>query len=291
MFLGPILVDQLFHLVTSKFSQDQWSHMFKTSQDLTTFLKMFSDAFHVQANLVTLIQRPKVDLKLFTEPKPSNQTKSFQQHQYTEVPTSQPEPIIEPPQYNHQSTIPQPKPSSISFRLGRYNNQTNFENRSSPPIENESNNNNLSSTSNSPDNISLTDTNSSLPPQPTLRAAATNFVADRNRLNQSVNNSANSSAHNSPSHQTTPMQNQTLKQRINSLVMKTLAENNCRDHRTVLNTNSTAPVNSGYFNAGNNGDTWKMKIFQSTQVLANVKECSQIIDNIFQQAKNMVSWL
>lgn len=57
---GPTLVDQLFHLVTSHFRQDQWFSMFKTSNDLSTFLKLFSDCFHIQSNLVTLLQKPKL---------------------------------------------------------------------------------------------------------------------------------------------------------------------------------------------------------------------------------------
>jgi exonuclease 3'-5' domain-containing protein 1 len=57
---GPILVDQLFHMVTSNFPQDQWFRMFKTPCDLSTFLKLFSDCFHIQSNLVTLLQKPKL---------------------------------------------------------------------------------------------------------------------------------------------------------------------------------------------------------------------------------------
>lgn len=55
---GPILVDQLFHLVTAQFPQEQWFSMFKTSNDLSTFLKLFSNCFHIQSNLVTLLQKP-----------------------------------------------------------------------------------------------------------------------------------------------------------------------------------------------------------------------------------------
>lgn len=58
---GPILVDQLFHLVTSNFSQEYWFRIFKTPGDLTTFLKLFSDCFQIQSNLVTLLQKPKIN--------------------------------------------------------------------------------------------------------------------------------------------------------------------------------------------------------------------------------------
>ncbi|SPP72969.1 uncharacterized protein LOC117582605 isoform X2 [Drosophila guanche] len=57
---GPLLVDQLFHLLTTNFPQDQWLRMFKTPGDLSSFLKLFGDCFHIQANLVTLLQKPKL---------------------------------------------------------------------------------------------------------------------------------------------------------------------------------------------------------------------------------------
>lgn len=53
---GPLLVDQLFHHVVSYFPEDIWSNIFKTPQDLMTFLKMHSNMFSVQSNLVTIIQ-------------------------------------------------------------------------------------------------------------------------------------------------------------------------------------------------------------------------------------------
>lgn len=57
---GPVLVEQLFNLVTSQFPSEQWLPVFKTPSDLCTFLKMFSDCFHVQSNLVTLLHQPKL---------------------------------------------------------------------------------------------------------------------------------------------------------------------------------------------------------------------------------------
>lgn len=57
---GPVLVEQLFKLVTAQFPPEQWLPMFKTPSDLSTFLKLFSDCFHVQSNLVTLLHRAKL---------------------------------------------------------------------------------------------------------------------------------------------------------------------------------------------------------------------------------------
>lgn len=57
---GPMLIEQLFKLVTAQFAPQQYAQMFKTSGDLTTFLKIFSDCFHIQSNLVTLLHKPKL---------------------------------------------------------------------------------------------------------------------------------------------------------------------------------------------------------------------------------------
>ncbi|XP_049953777.1 egalitarian protein homolog [Schistocerca serialis cubense] len=52
---GPMLVDQLFSKATVRFPPEHLSYIFKTPQDLQTFLKMHSDVFNVQSNLVTLV--------------------------------------------------------------------------------------------------------------------------------------------------------------------------------------------------------------------------------------------
>jgi len=52
---GPLHVDQLFELVTNHFNVDLWSTLFKTPQDLCTFLKIYSHLFHVQANMITIV--------------------------------------------------------------------------------------------------------------------------------------------------------------------------------------------------------------------------------------------
>lgn len=57
---GPTIVFQLFHAITSKFPQEQWFKLFKTPNDLSAFLRLFSDCFHVQSDLVSLLQKPKL---------------------------------------------------------------------------------------------------------------------------------------------------------------------------------------------------------------------------------------
>ena len=52
---GPLHVDQLFELVTNQFNMELWATLFKTPQDLLTFLKIYSHLFHVQASMITLV--------------------------------------------------------------------------------------------------------------------------------------------------------------------------------------------------------------------------------------------
>ncbi|XP_026488831.1 egalitarian protein homolog [Vanessa tameamea] len=78
---GPVMVDQLFHLIVSRFPQEYWYQMFKTPADLSAFLKIFSDSFHVQSNLVTLISKPKIPV-MYLNAKPK-------------VKTDPPKPVVE----------------------------------------------------------------------------------------------------------------------------------------------------------------------------------------------------
>lgn len=64
----------------------------------------------------------------------------------------------------------------------------------------------------------------------------------------------------------TPTYNQTLKQRINNLVLKTLQENTGRDRQSLLNSQHS--------------DTWKMRLFQNTRVICSPKECQMVIADI-----------
>ncbi|XP_015610363.1 uncharacterized protein LOC107275094 [Cephus cinctus] len=189
---GPILVDQLFHMLTGVFPQETWTSMFKTPQDLSTFLKMFSDAFHVQSNMVTLINKPK----------------SF---------------AIDPPKATNQNNNTSSAQSSI---------------RIASPIQI------ASQTTSQPDSIT-----------------SNNSASQPNSL-QNVSPSSNESNNNSPP---VSLQQQTLKQRINTLVMKTLADNTEKDRSL-----QTAQM----------GDAWKLKVLQQTRVIVNPKESLQIVEDI-----------
>lgn len=60
---GPILVEQLFQIVSCNLPEEMWTNLFNTAAHLTSFLRLFSDSFHIQSNLVTLLQHPKVSQK------------------------------------------------------------------------------------------------------------------------------------------------------------------------------------------------------------------------------------
>jgi len=64
-----------------------------------------------------------------------------------------------------------------------------------------------------------------------------------------------------------PLKNQSLKQRINSLVMKTIAENTERNNKTT--------------NGHDDSDAWKGKILNNVKaIVTSIKECSNIVDRI-----------
>lgn len=194
---GVITVDQLFLMVNEKFPQDT---IFQTHQDLSTFLKMFSDAFHVQSNLVTLIGRPKT----YTDGKIKKENAKNQNQNNNQL------------QNKNSSSI------QISQQI----------------FQNSSNNQ-------QPDSIVSNNSSSSQP----------------NSL-QNILHSPTESNNNSPP---ISLQQQTLKQRINTLVMKTLADNTERDR-------SLQSVQMG--------DAWKLKVIQQTTVIVNPRECLRIVEDI-----------
>ncbi|CAB0002986.1 unnamed protein product, partial [Nesidiocoris tenuis] len=163
---GPLIVEQLFHHVETFFPEEVWSPIFKTPQDLSTFLKMHSNLFNVQSNLVTLV-------------------------------------------------------TTTSTKTVECNNSYIENKRDDDNIVNDSVNNNNSKP-----------------------------VSPRESAPPSANN----------------LQKMSLKQRVNSLVMKTLAENTEKDR-------SLAAMSV-------NGEHWKSRVLQSTKVVANVKECSNLVEEI-----------
>lgn len=197
---GPILIDQLFNLVNAKFSHEDWTCIFNTPQDLSTFIKMFADTFHVQSNLVTLIGRPKSSA---TESVTKSKTNCA--HDKTDSAL-------------HINAVPIVQSSKTQFS------------QQSDQSENMHNNTESNSLQNT---YSLPSESNNNPPPVSL-------------------------------------QQRSLKQRVNTLVMKTLADNTERDRSL-----QTAQV----------GDAWKLKVLQQTRVIATTKESLQIIEDIINPRK------
>ncbi|VVC97060.1 egalitarian protein homolog [Leptidea sinapis] len=194
---GPVMVDQLFHLIVAQFPQEYWYQMFRTPADLSAFLKLFSDSFHVQANLVTLISKPKIPV-MYLNAKPKEKTDA-------------PKPIILEKQSSPvPPTITSPTPSD-----GKY----------------------------SPANRILSPTESP-------RITQANFA------------------------------NQTLKQRLNSLVIKNLAENMVRDRVNNVYNRCSEDSNGATLRNMMTGEAWRQKVIQSTTIIANVRECATLMDSI-----------
>ncbi|KAG7303662.1 hypothetical protein JYU34_012212 [Plutella xylostella] len=208
---GPVMVDQLFHLIVSRFPQEYWYQMFKSPADLSAFLKLFSDSFHVQSNLVTLISKPKIPV-MYLNAKPKTKT---------EVPKS----------------VQEEKPESPS-------------------------------------------------PPPTMAASpipSDGKLSPANRILSPIE---------SPRGQQTNIANQTLKQRINSIVIKNLAENMVRDRvNNHLNARNSEETNGGTPSLRNTvmGEAWRQKILQCTTVIASVRDCATLMENIMSPKRNSKS--
>lgn len=208
---GPIIIDQLFNMVNDKFSDGSWQSIFKKSQDLFTFIKMFPDAFHIQSNLVTLIEKPK---------------------------------------------------SAVGDGMSKIKNPTG--NAESENVNQKNNNNNKLQSNIVP----VMSTNVQIVPQ--FNVSSDNFC--NNTIVQGNNASQNVQSINESNNHSPPMslQQQTLKQRINTLVMKTLADNTEKDRNL-----QTAQM----------GDAWKLKVLQQTRVIVNTRESLQIIEDIMNPRK------
>ncbi|KAL0115544.1 hypothetical protein PUN28_010812 [Cardiocondyla obscurior] len=199
---GPILIDQLFSTVNEKFSHESWTSIFKTPQDLSTFIKMFPDAFHVQTNLVTLIGRPKL--------------------------------------------VMEPAAAKIKTTSSSQRNQSN----------------NVAHTNNAVPIIPANKIQLSQPLSDRLENVCNNATSQPNSLQNSCTSPSLESNNNSPP---VSLQQQSLKQRFNTIVMRTLADNTERDRNL-----QTAQM----------GDAWKLKVLQQTRVIATPRESLQIVEEI-----------
>jgi exonuclease 3'-5' domain-containing protein 1 len=284
---GPILVDQLFHLVTSNFPQEHWYNIFKTPSDLTTFLKLFSDCFNVQSNLVTLLQKPKIS---------ENHIHHAEKVLYKNSLNQSSTPVIgdfklnEPVSNNNMMTNNN-KTYKSNSPCGNYNDDSLSNGRNSMndlpsvgfghtfheiQLENLCLKNCPSKITYHPQSqmVLAEQQTGTTAPQPTT-AQAPKTERERERRT-----------------------NLTLKQRISSLVTKTLAENEEKDKRSL---NVIQPPNNGSMSSSNSSstatspvhanksyflsNTWKIKVLQNTQVISTVKESLFVCDAIMKSAQ------
>lgn len=318
-FSGPILVDQLFHLVTAKFPQSQWFSMFKTPNDLSTFLKLFANCFHIQANLVTLLQKPILsDIHIQNQ---QARTKDCVNNNVSTLSVSRTEsPILRGNTIDTITSVGdfklnEPVSNMKITTLSNCNNNNNNINRSEPnsgfdsyipdfdvKLENLCENNlpKVATTANSPSsNTNSTPSSNNispaLSPVPPANTPASGPISSSQTAERSVY---------------AGNKNQSLKQRINNLVIKTLAENSEKDKQTInvyqnnqinnQNTTGTnASTNSGAQLAASiannspdhcnnlfNGDTWKIKVLQHTRVIATIKESIFVTEAILKSTSN-----
>lgn len=274
---GPILVEQLFQVVSCNLPESMWSNLFNTANHLTSFLRLFSDSFHIQSNLVTLLQPPKINQKhintqvnLIKENKvtiPTNDVEAKNVKNLNESIEVPVEPImVEKPSSNvDKSQINAPTgPRSINDRLKRPK-------MIQKPLEPKS----------------LSPEPQSLSPVPDEKIITVEKIDDKKedennrvfKLGQTskpetveeITTPPTPSENRQPS-KTSSNYNQTLKQRINNLVLKTLQENTGRERQNLLNHQQYS-------------DTWKAKLFQNTRVICSTRECQVVIDEILSRKR------
>lgn len=242
---GPILVDQLFHLVTSKFSQEDWYKMFKTPSDLATFLRIFSDCFHINSNLVTLLQKPKLSnshIQHAQEKSTDNYNIQNKANRMTSL-SSSPSTTVSEESLKSVTSIP-PSPSPNLTNVSKCDSGIETISNSDVVLEN------------------LCERN-----------CPTNCLSYSGI--HSVNSSSGGGERDHPHILEKAVQrNQSLRQRVNSLVIKTLAENKEKDkvhsHENTIKPYTT--TNSFV------GDTWKLKVLQNTRVISNIKDSIFVTD-------------
>lgn len=311
-FAGPILVEQLFHIITSKFPQEQWFSMFKTSNDLSTFLKLFSDCFHIQTNLVTLLQRPKLSDSYIQQAQARTKDQANNNYARRNVATGV-----------STAGLSTSRPNASNNNSAAANPAIIGDFKLNEPVSNiAANNNNVNNaiiTSKSEPNSGF-DSYTGVPCESFYETKLENLCEN----NCPRPSSSASSYSSSPTSNTSPVsspistntdriaaKNQSLKQRINNLVVKTLAENFEKDKHTMnafqqqqqqhlsnaasatmSNDSRVSPsTTAASTNMTNNfnlfvGDTAKIKILQNTRVISTIKESVFVTDAIMKSAQN-----
>lgn len=267
---GPILVEQLFQIVSCNLPESLWTNLFNTPTQLSSFLRLFSDSFHIQANLVTLLQTPKISQKHI-----SAQVNLIKENQAKERQVSSNEEVKNARNILNNNLTPQKvqevtKPSTTQNSTEKVKVESPKSQSPVPPVP-------LSPRSIN-DRLKLPKLVQKVEAEPQTVVPDVNFRIGRQKSfiqNQPASeNEAPKIEPKVPSPTGKPTNyNQSLKQRINNLVLKTLQENTGRDRQAMLN---QQPHN----------DNWKVKLFQNTRVICSVRECQMIVDEIMGKKSN-----
>lgn len=276
---GPTLVDELFHLVIANFSQEEWHRIFKSAIELTTFLKLFPDCFNVQSNLVTLLQKkPKVSENHIHHAEKVLYKNTMNHHQAPIIGDFKlNEPVSNNMMLNNNKSYKSESPSGNynddSFGNGR-NSMNDLPSMGFGHSFHEVNLENLC-TQNCPTKITY--------PQNTLVEHATSTPTQ----------APAPQALPKPERERERRQNLTLRERIGSLVAKTLADNDkispsanqTLNNGSVSSSNSsstaTSPIHSRSYFLSNN---WKINVLHNTRVISTIKDSHFVCDAIMKSA-------
>ena len=211
---GPLHIDQLFELVTNHFNINLWSTLFKTPQDLCTFLKIYSHLFHVQANMITLVpHKPYAQSQLV-----SSYTKHNQNQQ-------------QPHHNNHQEHQRQQNPAALGSSESLSGKTCQSPGMSVSPVR--------------------------TPPK-----------ADSPRDRESAVN----------------LSQATLKQRVNLVVMRMIAQNSDQDQRNQGTREAGQEARSGPQPVQpvvvESREMVKHKVLQVSRVVVSIRESLQIVEDI-----------
>ncbi|KAL3270732.1 hypothetical protein HHI36_021257 [Cryptolaemus montrouzieri] len=267
---GPILVEQLFQIVCCNLPEDIWSNLFNTPTHLLSFLRLFSDSFHIQSNLVTLLQPPKISqkhmntvIKDVAAKNLANRELALQneKNQTLNINTSNVAPIPinnnEIDNVTIEKAVPQQlSPRSISDRLKQPKLQQKL-NESLKPKSPEPPVQQILPQVPQEDKIKASNPRIGL-----MKRQSSDLYEDPNAPQDLNKNKIQNP-------------NQSLKQRINSLVLKTLQENTGRENRqNMLNNLQNCNIHS---------DSWKTRLFQNTRVICSEKECQMVVGDLMRK--------
>lgn len=267
---GPILVEQLFQIVSCNLPENMWSNLFNTPAHLTSFLRLFNDSFHIQANLITLIQNPKVNQKHINAQILSQQSLDINSNTKSDTQELRPEPNFVGNLDEDKKFVRQVKAEQSSISP-----ESDNETKSLDKVQ-------LSPRSSISDRLKQPRLQQKLfearnkSPEPVVnlvpeaeKSKGVSFRLERygKQPPEETNDRQKSTA------------NQSLKQRINSLVLKTLQENTGRERQNLLNQNQNCT-----------SDSWKVRLFQNTRVVCSVRECQVIVEEIMNRSNQKVKF-